>query len=483
MPVYIPGCQIVGLDIGSKAIKALQLTTSSNDYKITGFLVKERRGSTWEGLVEDLRSLTGEEVLQSDVLVVSFPSHHVLFRNTDMPFTQLSKIEATVPYEAESIMISPLEEMVVDFALLEQTPQGSSVLITCVEKELLQDYMDALHEGGTVPDAVIIDSLALARLMEELKEDKTIGLLDIGTRKISIGIFEEEKLRVTRSIPMGGGGEEFRSALEEAIFTVKSYQGEGQTPIEEIWLAGGNSRVKGLGGYLERELKIKAHYPHFLEEFPSTVTLPEEANLLGGVAMGLALRGLRREKGSVDLARKLPAPPLTFAPLLRKRAVNIAVGLIVLLVLIGVSFYVGVSAKERRYTMLKGEIRRVFKEAFPEVKGIVNELQQAKELVRGMGERGVKIRSYGAQSPLDVVREIALRLPRGAKIVELDMDEGRISLRGIASSFSLVDEVKKSFMASRLFQDVKLGNVELSRRGGQGVIFRMVLEREGKRPE
>ena len=58
------------------------------------------------------------------------------------------------------------------------------------------------------------------------------------------------------------------------------------------------------------------------------------------------------------------------------------------------------------------------------------------------------------------------------------MDKERVSLRGMAPSFSVVDEVKDAFAASELFQDVKVGNVEIARRGEQGVIFRMVLARE-----
>ncbi|MBW2040056.1 MAG: pilus assembly protein PilM [Deltaproteobacteria bacterium] len=484
MALYLPGCRIVGLDAGAHSIKAVQLTTSLTNFKITGFLIKERQGSTWEDLAEDLRSITPEGPLQGDVFVTSFPSHKALFRTSELPFSQLDKIEAAIPYEAESIMISPLEEMAVDFTLLEGTSQGSSVIITCVQRELLQDYMDALREGGMVPDMIDIDALALARLMEEVKEERGIVLLDVGAEKISVNIFQKGGLRFTRSIPLEDGGgngiEEIRPALEEVIFTMKAYLGAGGRPIEEVWLTGGGSRREGLDGYLEKEIGVKVNYPDFLKKFPSTVTLPEEANMMGGVALGLALRGLRREKGRVDLAGKIPKPSQTLTPTLRKKVFIITTAVILLLVLIGANFYLGIAAKERRYTMLKGEMRRVFKEAFPEVRGVVNELQQAREMVRGMGERGVKISSHRGYTPLKILREIAQRLPEGTKIVELDMDEGRVALRGMAPSFAMVDEVKSSLAASALFQDVKVGKVELARRGGKGVLFRMVLAREEK---
>lgn len=484
MSTYLPGCRIVGLDIGAHAIKAVQLTTSLTSFAITGFLVREHRVSTWEELSQQLRSLIQEGVLQGDLFVTSFPSHQVLFRNTEMPFVHLSKIGATIRFEAESLMTSPLEGMIVDFAVLERTPQGSAILIACVQGELLRDYMDALDQGGVVPDTVDIDSLALARLMAELKEKRTIGLLDIGYEKVSVGIYQGGILRLTRTIPLEAeekdGMEGIRPALDEVIFTLKAHQGTRGGTIEELWLTGGGSRREGLGEYLETGLGVKVGHPDFFGEFLSHIPLPEEADLLGGVALGLALRGLRRERGRVDLAGKVSRPAQTFPPELRKKIIRMVAAGVFLVILIGANFYLGGSVKERRYKMLKGEIRRTFTETFPEVRGVVNELQQAQELVKGMAERGMKIGPSGRGSPLEIIREIAQRLPQGAKIVELNMDEERVALRGMAPSFAVVDEVKEALTASALFQDVKVGNVEIARQGGEGVTFQMVLARGGK---
>lgn len=482
MALYLPGCHIVGLDIGAHSIKAVQLTTSLTDFKITGFMVREHRISTWKDLSEALRSLAQEEGMQGDIFVTSFPSHRVLFRNTEMPFTQPGKIDATIRFEAESVMASPLDGMIVDFALLAKRPQGSSVLITCVQEELLHDYMGALHEGGVVPDTVDIDSLALIRLMEEIKKEGTIVLLDMGAEKISANIFHEGGLQFTRSIPLDAAGKvglkKIKPTLDEVIFSIKAYQGAGVEAIDEIWLIGGRSRIKGAADYLNKEVGAPILYPDFAGSIPSSISLPEEANLLGGVALGLALRGLRREKGRVDLARKVPTPAQTIPPVMRKRVLRMAVAAVILVILIAANFFLGIWAKERKYTMLKGEMRRMFQETFPEVRGEGKELQLSRELVKGMGERGMNIRSSSGGTFLEIIREVAQLLPQGTKIVELDMDKERVSLRGMAPSFSVVDEVKGAFTASKLFHEVNVGNVEIARRGEQGVIFRMVLTRE-----
>jgi Tfp pilus assembly PilM family ATPase len=484
MPFYIPGCRIVGVDIGSRAIKAVRLTTSLQGYTMTGFAIREHKVGTWAELTEELRALAQEKEVQGDIYVTSFPSHQVLFRTTEMPFSQLDKIEATIRFEAESIMAVPLDNMIVDFALLEQRPEGSTVLVTCVQEELLQEYMAALQAADITPDTIDIDALALARLMEELKEERAIALLDIGAEKASVGIFHKGGLRFIRSIPLEAGAKatlkKIRPALDEVIMSMNAYEGAKGGQIDEIWLIGGGSRIKGVTEYLEKGIGRPISYPDLMGRFPTGIPVSEAMNLVGGVALGLALRGLRQEKGKVDLARKIAGPAQILPPGLRKRALHMAFAGVILLVLIAANFFLGIWAQERRYAIVKGEMRRVFQETFPEGHGAVNELQQAQALVKGMVERGVKRKSNNGGTPLDIIREIAQRLPQGAKIVELDIEGERVTLRGMVPSFASVDEVKGAFAGSQLFHDIKVGNVELGRRGEQGVIFQMVLALETK---
>jgi Tfp pilus assembly protein PilN len=189
------------------------------------------------------------------------------------------------------------------------------------------------------------------------------------------------------------------------------------------------------------------------------------------------LRGLGKDRGKVDFMGKREGSSSIVSPEMRKGIVKIGIALAVLLFMMIVAFFVDVSLKERRYGMLKSEVRQTFVEAFPDVKGIVNEVQQAEAMIKKLGERGARIGTQQGTSYLDALREIAQRLPEGTKIVALDMDDTRIDIRGIATSFSLVDEAKKSLLESPSFGAVTVGNIELTRRGGQGVLFKMVIER------
>jgi Tfp pilus assembly PilM family ATPase/Tfp pilus assembly protein PilN len=487
VPLYFPGCRVVGMDIGSRSIKVVQLQTTLTAYTITGFWRREHRVGTWEELAAELRSLCQEHGVRGDVYCTSFPGHRALFRNTEMPFHQVDKIGATIRFEAESIMAVPLDGMVVDFALIERGTAGtaSMVLVTCVPEALLHDYARALAAADICPDTIDIDALALAHLIEELRVERGIVCLDVGAEKASITIFKNGRLRFIRCLPVEigekGSWKRLKPVVDEVLLSITAYQeGEPAGVIDEVWLTGGWSTIKELPDYLHERSGMPVRYLEEIKKFPSTVPVTEEMSLSGGVALGLALRGLRRDAGRVDLARRLADSLPFLTPVLRKRALHLGLTALVLVVFMALHFFVGVGAQERRYSAIKDEMHQVFHAAFPEAKGEGNEVQQASAIIKGMRERGVKSAATDEAGPLEMMREIVQLLPQEAKIVELEVEEERVTLRGMAASFAAVDEIKGALIGSPLFSEVKAGTVELGRRGEQGVVFTMLLTAKTK---
>ncbi len=479
MPFYLPGCKIVGLDIGVHAIKAVQIKSSLKGFAITRFAVRPHRIKTWGDLVEELTALIKQEGIKGDIYVTSLPSHRALFRTTELPFTQLAKIEAAIRFEAESLMAIPLEGMAVDFALLEKKEGGSRVLVVCTPADLLQEYLDSLIAAGIYPDVVDIDSLALATLMAQLKQKGTIALLDIGAEKASLGVYKDGVLTFTRSLPLDNvsdkaGVKKLKPLLDEVTYSIKAY-GEGAVTIDELWLIGGRSKVAGINEYLAEALRIPVRTPELIKGIPSHIPLTEQMYCCGAVALGLALRGLQMNKEGVNLVTKALKPPPKITPVLRRRLVGVGLAVIIFFVVLGVNFFFELFAKEHKYKVLKEGIARVFRESFPGGKGGGGELTQAQAMVKAMGEWGLKAKTNGMRSTLTIIYEVATLLPEGVKITELEIDEGRVSMRGFASSFAVVDQVKNIFSSSPYYKDVTVGNVQVASRGGGAVTFQLVF--------
>ena len=113
---------------------------------------------------------------------------------------------------------------------------------------------------------------------------------------------------------------------------------------------------------------------------------------------------------------------------------------------------------------MKAEIRQVFQETFPDVRNIVNELQQMKNKIQekkdGMNglQRGVSV--------LDNLREISIRIPadKDIKIKKLRMSNESISLMGQANSFDTVDKMHSSIKQSERFEGIEIRDAKMSTR-------------------
>jgi len=138
----------------------------------------------------------------------------------------------------------------------------------------------------------------------------------------------------------------------------------------------------------------------------------------------------------------------------------------IILGILGVSaFLLNIYLQERKYRDLKSQIRKEFSQALPEVKRVVNELQQMKARVQ---EERAKLGSLGGGpgggSPLEILREVSLMIEPGAKVrvTELLVDSESIEVNGEADSFDTVNQLKARLDQSGNFKDVQLKTARAS---------------------
>ena len=66
-------------------------------------------------LDEALAALFNEIDLKSDIYNVSIPADRASFRNLSMPFKDPKKIRQTLPFEIETMLPFPIDDLIVDF--------------------------------------------------------------------------------------------------------------------------------------------------------------------------------------------------------------------------------------------------------------------------------------------------------------------------------------------------------------------------------
>jgi hypothetical protein len=129
--------------------------------------------------------------------------------------------------------------------------------------------------------------------------------------------------------------------------------------------------------------------------------------------------------------------------------------------------------------MLDQQITRIFNETFPDVKRIVDPVQQMKVKIDEIKKTAASLPGTGASGKvLDLLNDISLRLPESAdvKVSRMVVDQDSLLIKGETDTFNTVDTIKKGLEPSPYFAAVTISSANLDRSGNR-VNFELKLQR------
>jgi general secretion pathway protein L len=461
-----------GLDIGSTGIKAVEVTRTLRGFRVSNHglfpLPAKEKGDHRERVLQALRQVLPKLEDRGEGLVYSFPSRQTMIHRIPLPFADRKKNRQVVKYEVEPLLPLAADQVIVDFYSPGKNSGQEKTLVFAVRKGDLGDHLALLKEAGLDPESVVPEALALFALARTLGKTSAGGgaLLDLGDEKATLVLWQNDRLVLARSIPLAvSAGQQpaahdlSRLAEEVRRTLLSAGYGPENRMVEEIFLTGGNSLPPGVEKDLADLLPAPVS-PLDLEEVSGEV--PKEIRPALAVALGAALGGAAGEE--VNLRREEFASSQK-AQRARGR-MKILVSYAAILAVLGVTaFVLNYSLKERRYQGLRTEIRKEFTQALPEVKRVVNELQQMKARVQ---EERLKLAALGggggSGSPLEILRGLSMVVDPSMKVrvTELVIDPEAVEVNGEADSFDTVNQLKSRLERSPGFKEVQLKTARAS---------------------
>lgn len=346
-----------GLDISDLSLKIANLGRKGDNFPLVSFSEKSiPKGIIETGEIKDentlakiikegIKNIKGEK-LKTKYVVCSLPEEKSYIRVIQMPKMKEEEIAGAVRFEAENHIPIPIEEVYLDFQVIQPLYNHLDhldILIAALPKKIVDPYISSLRKAGLLPKVLEIESSAIARtLIKNEVSPFPILLIDLGATRTSFIIFSGASLRFTSSIPISS--QKFTEAIsktlkinlveaeklkikcglknnnkeEELIFEalipaltdlikqIKTHLSYYQSHAEHehlpsnikevrgILLCGGGADLKGLPEFLLRELKIKTEisdpWVNILRGVPE---MPFEKSLSFTTALGLALRGVK----------------------------------------------------------------------------------------------------------------------------------------------------------------------------------------------
>ena len=338
---------IVGLDVGSSSIKAVELKKGRGGIEVVHLGLEHLAPDiVVDSMIVDsgtvssaISKLFSDNGIKTKLVATAVSGHSVIVKKISLPSISDAELSDTIQKEAAQHIPFDLADVNLDYQIMsedEGQPQ-MDVLLVAVKKDKILNYTNVLSMAGKTPAIVDIDALALQNCYEynyEPSPNQVVALLNLGASVMNINIVKGTTPLFPRDVSVGG--HQYTDSLQKELDLnfedaealklgkrVGTVSEDAKTPIlqqvteiivleiqktfdffrasasgehiEKILVAGGSSKVPGLLEGLRQEFSMPVEILNpFQKISPPASGLGME--LIEGnagqlaVAVGLALR-------------------------------------------------------------------------------------------------------------------------------------------------------------------------------------------------
>lgn len=204
-----------GLDISSSSFKIVQLDRQGDRYGVKCFTEAPiPKGLVINDSISDVSTfsyLYKQNVakpqfgrLTTNNAIVSLPESKSFVRVIQIPRMSESEAQSAVPFEAESFIPLPIDQVYLDWQKIGETEDKMNVLIVASPKEFVDKYLEVLEKAGITVLAIEVESQSCHRaLIGKGRKDDTL-IVDISASRTSLIMVEGGSLQFTSTIPIAG---------------------------------------------------------------------------------------------------------------------------------------------------------------------------------------------------------------------------------------------------------------------------------------
>jgi type IV pilus assembly protein PilM len=338
---------LVGLDIGSHTIKAVELEPlPKGSHRLVHWGISPPLSEAIvDGEIMDrqlvtdaIRNLFETRGIVGRQVVAAVSGRAVIVKKITMNKLSPEDAEQAVYWEAEQHVPYDINDVSLDFEVLgpvPNDPKQMQVLLVAAKKDMVLNFSELIREAGLTPLVVDVDSFAAQNALEanyDFGPDEVVACLNIGAEITNINITRAGTPYFTKDLQLGGNtfveatqrkfsvsqseaeamvrgestSQDIRPVLEQSCETLALALDRAQAylrtageagSITRIMLCGGSALTPGLVDYLGRRLNVQAEVTNPLNRIGYAPTLFSDHDVtkvapLLTVGIGLALRRL-----------------------------------------------------------------------------------------------------------------------------------------------------------------------------------------------
>jgi type IV pilus assembly protein PilM len=341
---------LVGLDIGSSSVKAVELSKKGSALQLLNMGFENLQTDTIvDGQIMELNNVSNvisniftEHQIKTPRVAAGVSGHSVIVKNIVLPSMSQEELQESFSWHAEEHIPFDIADVNLDYELTSKSSESLHVLMAACKSDKIANVKQAIQLAGKQPVIIDVDAFALQNCYEvnyQPKAGEIVALLNIGAATMNINILNGSRSVFARDASVGGSqytsllqkelGLSFEQAegvkrgmplpdeiearpIQPIIETVsdilalevkktidfyRATAAEGDTTIQKILLAGGGSKLPGLAEFLSRrfEIPVEVFNPFRQIEVDNKKFDPDYMREIipeMAVAVGLALRGV-----------------------------------------------------------------------------------------------------------------------------------------------------------------------------------------------
>ena len=341
---------LVGLDIGSSAVKAVELARKGPALQLLNLGFENLQTDTIvDGQIMELNNVSNviahifaEHQIRTTRVAAGVSGHSVIVKNIVLPHMSDEELQESFSWHAEEHIPFDIGDVNLDYELTSKSSESLHVLMAACKSDKINNVKQAIQLAGKQPVIIDIDAFALQNCYEvnyQPRQGEIVALLNVGAATMNINVLNGTRSIFARDASVGGSqytsllqkelGISFEQAesvkrgmalpdgvepkpiqpIIEAVSetlalevkkTFDFYRAtaqESEATIQKILLAGGGSKLPGLPDFLAArfDIPVEVFDPFRTIEVDATKFDPDYMREIVpemAVAVGLALRGV-----------------------------------------------------------------------------------------------------------------------------------------------------------------------------------------------
>ena len=309
---------LVGLDIGSSAVKLVELKEKKGKYQLLKIGLEPLSpeaivdGSIMDSsmVVETIQRINASQGVKNSNYATSLSGHSVIIKKISLPAMTPQELDESIQWEAEQYIPFDINDVNLDYVPLSQPGTGENidVILVAVKKEKINDYTSVISQAGKAVALVDVDAFALQNCYEvnyDVEDGKVLALVNLGASVTNVNVLSGSTSLFWRDITFGGNQytdaiqREMSLSFTQAEELKRGTGGEAQQIIPIL-----NSVSEDFAGELRKTLDFFSA--------TSGAERVDEIVLSGGGASVVNLDSILRDKFGIAVEIMNPFKNVTF---------------------------------------------------------------------------------------------------------------------------------------------------------------------------